>query len=253
VALVTTVVELDERWRIAGHLNGGYLAAVLGQVASAAADGAPVLTVSAHYLARVRSGGPVPAAVEVLRRGRLSTVQVLLGGAEPQLAGLVTVGVPTRGGPEHAADPAPSMPPWDDCDPSGAAWAGPGMELVDHVEMRIHPADVAAMGGQDGESGAVLRSWVAYHDGRPPDDLLVMAAWDLLPPSLWVAHVWGRYPTVAAQVSVFPGPGPAAGPLVVRSATRTLADGSADEAAAVWDAGGRLLVSARQTAVYVLD
>ena len=73
-----TTIELDGRWHITGHLNGGYLAAVCGQAAVEAFGGGSPLTISTHYLAPARGGGPADAEVEVLREGRLSTARVSL-------------------------------------------------------------------------------------------------------------------------------------------------------------------------------
>ena len=41
-----TQIELDGGWSITGHINGGYLTSVCGQVASEVLDGAHPLTVS---------------------------------------------------------------------------------------------------------------------------------------------------------------------------------------------------------------
>jgi hypothetical protein len=79
--------------------------------------------------------------------------------------------------------------------------------------------------------------------------ILVSAAWDLLPPTPWFAHVWGQLPTVAAQVVLYPGE--LVGPLTLEARCDTLRDGIADETSRVWDATGRLVASARQTAVLV--
>ena len=59
-----TTIELDPRWTITGHLNGGYLAAVCGQAASEALDGATPLTISTPYLAAARGGGPADVEVD---------------------------------------------------------------------------------------------------------------------------------------------------------------------------------------------
>jgi hypothetical protein len=94
-----------------------------------------------------------------------------------------------------------------------------------------------------------VRGRLAYRDGSPADVFLVSAAWDLLPPTPWFAHVWGQLPTVAAQVVLYPGE--LVGPLVLEARCDTLRDGIADETSRVWDATGRLVASARQTAVLV--
>lgn len=247
-----TSIELDARWTITGHLNGGYLAAVCAQLASEAFDGAAPLTISSHYLAPARGAGPaeVELELEVIRRGRLSTARVRLSREKLLLESLVTVGTPGLDQPtlEHA--PSPEIPEWDACHDTGAPTAGiPGMEVLQHVELRLHPDDSGALSGGPALERARARGRLAYRDGSPADLFLVAAAWDLLPPSPWFAHIWGQLPTVAAQVVLYPGE--LVGPLVLEARCDTLHDGIADETARVWDAHGRLVASSRQTAVLV--
>jgi acyl-coenzyme A thioesterase PaaI-like protein len=245
-----TSIELDSRWTITGHLNGGYLAAVCAQLASEAFEGAAPLTISTHYLAPARGAGPAEAEVEVVRRGRLSTARVRLSREKTLLESLVTVGTPGLDQPtlEHA--PPPEIPEWDRCDDTGAPTAGvPGMEVLQYVELRLHPDDSGALAGGPALDRAHVRGRLAYRDGSPADLFLVAAAWDLLPPSPWFAHVWGQLPTVAAQVVLYPGA--LQGPLVLEARCDLLRDGIADETARVWDAAGRLVASSRQTAVLV--
>lgn len=247
---MVTTIELDGRWHITGHLNGGYLAAVCGQAASEALDGAVPLTISTHYLAPAVGGGPADVDVEVIRRGRLSTARVRLVRDRLLLDSLVTVGSPAGDGHlEHAE--APDLPPWDVCVDTGAheAALAPGMEVLRHVELRLDPAHGQALAGGPALDRAVVHGRLAYRDGAPADVFLVSAAWDLLPPTPWFAHVWGQLPTVAAQVVLYPGE--LVGPLVLEARCDTLRDGIADETSRVWDATGRLVASARQTAVLV--
>jgi hypothetical protein len=140
------------------------------------------------------------------------------------------------------------MPPWEACAGALEGWSGEavGMDLLRHLEMRLDPAFAASFTGAPSPT-AVARSWVAYADGSPADRFLALAAWDVLPPSLWAAHVWGHVPTVSAQLVLYPGN--IVGPLLVEARTETLVDGIADETARVWDATGRLVVSSRQTAL----
>jgi acyl-CoA thioesterase len=245
-----TTIELDGRWHITGHLNGGYLAAVCGQAASEALGGATPLTISSHYLAPARGGGPADIEVEVIREGRLSTARVRLSRDKLILESMVTAGSPAdAAGLEHAA--APDLPSWDECLDTGAHEASdaPGMEVLKHVELRLPPEHAQAIAGGPALQRAVVHGRLAYRDGRPADVFLVSAAWDLLPPTPWFAHVWGQLPTVAAQVVLYPGE--LLGPLVLEARCDTLRDGIADETSRVWDSTGRLVASARQTAVLV--
>jgi hypothetical protein len=242
-------VELDGRWHITGHLNGGYLAAVCGQAAVEEVGGGEPLTISTHYLAPVVGAGPVETDVEVIRRGRLSTARVRLSRDRVLLESLVTVGAPEASAAVLDHAPGPDLPSWEDCVDIGGAEAAtaPGMEVLRHVELRLHPDDGAALVGGAALDRAVVRGRLAYRDGSPADVFLVSAAWDLLPPTPWFAHVWGHLPTVAAQVVLYPGE--LVGPLVLEARCDTLRDGIADETSRVWDATGRLVAAARQTAV----
>jgi hypothetical protein len=244
-----TQIHLDESWTITGHINGGYLAAVVAEAASDHFDGAAPLTVSVHYLAAARGGGPAEIEIEELRRRRLSTARVrLLRDSGTLLEALVTTGTPNPAEPMLDDSVRPTMPTWADCVGALEGWNGDvaGMELLGHLEMRLDPAFAASFTGAPSAT-AVARSWVAYADGSPADRFLALASWDVLPPSLWAAHVWGHVPTVSAQLVLFPGE--VVGPLLVEARTESLLDGIADETARVWDSTGRLVVSSRQTAV----
>ena len=245
-----TPIELDARWTITGHLNGGYLAAVCAEVASAELEGAPPLSVSTHFLAPARGAGPADVEVDVIRRGRLSTARVRLSREKLLLESLVTVGTPGLVEPTLEHTEAPEIPSWGECIDAGASTVGmAGMEVLQHVELRLHPEDATALTGGPALPHAYVRGRLAYRDGIPADVFIAVAAWDLLPPSPWFAHIWGQLPTVAAQVVLYPGA--LVGPLVIEARCDTLRDGIADETARVWDSTGRLVASSRQTAVLV--
>ena len=244
-----TQIHLDEAWTITGHINGGYLAAVVAEAASDHCGGAAPLTLSVHYLAAAHGGGPADLEIEELRRRRLSTARVrLLRDGTTLLEALVTTGTPKPAEPTLDDSVRPAMPAWDECVGALEGWNGDiaGMDLLGHLQMRLDPAFAASFTGAPSAT-AVARSWVAYADGAPADRFLALAAWDVLPPSLWAAHVWGHVPTVSAQLVLFPGE--IVGPLLVEARTESLLDGIADEVARVWDSSGRLVVSSRQTAL----
>jgi acyl-CoA thioesterase len=245
-----TQLILDESWTITGHINGGYLAAVVAEAASEHFDGAPPLTLSAHYLAPARGGGPAEIEIDELRRRRLSTARVrLIRDGTTLVEALVTVGTPKTH--ERTLDHSvrPPMPAWDDCPGQLPGWEGstPGMNLLAHLEMRLDPPFAAAIAGDAAAEQAVARCWVTYADGRPADRFLALTAWDVLPPSLWATHLWSHVPTVSAQLVLYPGE--IVGPLLVEARSETLLDGICDEVARVWDATGRLVVNSRQTAI----
>jgi len=241
-------IELDDGWSITGHLNGGYLTSVCAAAASEALDGAHPLTVSAHYLHAARGGGPADAVVDVLRRGRLSTARVTLSRDGLALVdALVTAGTPQASSVQVDSAAVPELPPVDEC----PDWAldGPvvGMELLHTLEVRPHPSAGHAITGGAPLDEMVIAGWVRYRDGREPDTALMLSAWDVLPPSPWAAHVFAGTPTVSSQVVLYPGG--ARGPLMVEARCETLRSGIIDETARVWDATGRLMASARQTAI----
>ena len=245
-------IDLDDRWGILGHLNGGYLAAVCAQAVSDRFDGAPPMTVSTHYLNAVDGGGPADLDLEVLRESRLSTARVRLSrDGVLLLESMVTVGTPKAHDAviEHA--PVPDLPAWDDCSDSGDSPFAqqPGNAVLRHVELRLDPTQAPAIAGGPPLEHAVVRGRIAYRDGSPADLFLAAAAWDLLPPTPWFVHLWNGLPTAAAQVVLYPGE--LEGPLVLDARCETIRDGIADETARIWDARGHLVASSRQTAVLV--
>ena len=244
------VIELDERWSITGHLNGGYLAAVAGQAASEFFNGAPALTVSAHYLAAARGGGPADLEIVSLRDGRLSTARLSLSREGSAVAEfIVTVGSP-RDADVHIDDLEPfDGPGWDDCASAGPNWSGPGMELLDTLNVRLKPHDGAALRGGAPSEHPVINGWICYRDGRPVDEFLAMASWDVLPPTIWCLGIPGGIPTVAAQVALYPGE--IVGRLASRVRGQYLHSGVMDETAVVWDESGRVVATSRQTAIYL--
>jgi acyl-CoA thioesterase len=247
---VTTTIELDGRWHITGHLNGGYLAAVCGQVAVDALGGGTPFTISTHYLAPARGAGPADAEVQVLREGRLSTARVRLSrDGVLLLESLVTVGTTKAHEALREDAPVPDLPAWEDCVDSGSSPFAEqsGNEVLRHVELRLDPAHASAIAGGPPLDKAVVRGRIAYRDGSPADVFLATAAWDLLPPTPWFVHLWTGTPTVAAQVVLYPGE--LQGPLVLEARTETIRDGVADETARIWDARGHLVASSRQTAI----
>jgi Thioesterase-like superfamily len=244
------VVRLDDAWSITGHLNGGYLASVVGQAASDALDGAEPLTISTHYLHPARGAGPADVDVDVVRRGRLSTARVTLSRDGLALVdGFVTVGRPKDAPRVHDRALPPELPPFEECESAGGDGPVAGMELLHTLDVRLEPSIALALTGGPPRDDLRVYGYVTYRDGRPVDRQLVCAAWDVMPPSTWSAHAWGLTPTVSAQVVCYPGEVTA--PLIVDARCDTLRDGIIDETSRVWSADGRLVSSARQTALFV--
>ena len=251
-------VELDGRWTVVGHLNGGYLAALAAEHVSAALEGAPALTISAHYLANADGGDLVDLAVEVVRRARLSTARVRFARDGTVLfEALMACGVPKPTATTIEAAVPPQLPPWQDCVDGSEVMSGPENGLLRHLLVRVHPVDAAAMTAETSASttaglvtaGTRARATVAYRDGALSDRFLAAAAWDVLPPCAWAGGLRGYLPTVAAQVVIYDDPAP--GPLVVEARCDTVRHGIVDETARVWDQAGALVASSRQTAVFI--
>ena len=246
-----TRIHLDGAWSITGHINGGYLTAVCGRAASEALDGAPPLTISTHYLHAARGAGPADVEVDVVRRGRLSTARVTLSRDGLALVdAFVTAGSPKDTPVEVDAATPPQLPPIEECPDSGAGAPVEGMELLHTLEVRPHPTMGHAITGGPALDAMMMSGWCRYRDGHPVDAALLMAAWDVLPPTPWAAHVFAGTPTVSSQVVLYPGP--AIGPLVIEARCDTLRDGIIDETARVWDSTGRFMSSARQTAILAM-
>jgi acyl-CoA thioesterase len=246
-----TQIWLDAAWTITGHLNGGYLTSVCGRAASDALDGAPPLTISTHFLHPARGAGPADVEVDVVRRGRLSTARVTLSRDGLALVdAFVTTGSPRDTPVEVDAAVPPLLPPIDECPDAGADQPVEGMALLHTLEVRPHPAVGHALAGGPALDDMATWGWVRYRDGRPVDAALLMAAWDVLPPTPWAAHVFAGTPTVSSQVVLYPGD--VVGPLVIEARCDTLRGGIIDETARVWDSTGRLVSSARQTAILAM-
>lgn len=248
--VVARTVRLQRQWNIAGTINGGYLAALISSVAADVLS-APVVTVSAHYLAAGKPGTEVAVRVEVLRAGRLSTVRVDIDDADALVvSALVTCGVPKQTPQQYQHLLSPTILTWADCGDMSGVLPSVGNELLEHLEIRADPQCRAALTGGRKLDYPAIAARVAYRDGTATDRFLVAAAWDVLAPTPWLAGHWGGTPTVAAQVEFFPGE-PARGPLLVRSQSDVMRAGMVDETAQVWDAAGSLLAVARQTALFL--
>ncbi|HTH06943.1 MAG TPA: acyl-CoA thioesterase domain-containing protein, partial [Ilumatobacteraceae bacterium] len=66
--------RIDEGWDIGGNANGGYLIALAARAIHDSV-GRPPLTVTAHYVARGRSG-PCEVSVDVMRAGRRTATAI---------------------------------------------------------------------------------------------------------------------------------------------------------------------------------
>jgi hypothetical protein len=241
-------VDLDPQWSIGGKLNGGYLLAVLGRAATAAAGSAdhphPVAA-SAHFL-RAPSPGRAEVTATVLRSGR-TVAQVraeLLSEDQTCVAALVTVGA-LDGDVWWDGVPAVDLPPMDAC--PRLPVQGPGFEvpLMDAVAEHLDPAVMGWAVGRPSGHGE-LRGWVTFDDGREPDPLALLMLVDALPPATFDLGTTGWVPTLELTCHVRGVPAP--GPLAIRQCVRHVAGGRVDEECDVWDSTGRLVATGHQLA-----
>ena len=250
---VTTYdVVLDDAWTIgADRPNGGYLLAVVGRAALAAASaaGAPQphpVAVNAHYLTSP-STGPAVVSTEVLRTGRTaSQVRARLEqGGKPCVEALFTLGtVGDAVEPWWGSVPAVELPPEEACRRLPSMLGAPeGPSLRDSIVVSFDPETLGFVDGVT-TGGGELRAWFRFADDRPVDPLALLLVADALPPATFTILQTGWVPTL--EITVYVRAVPAPGPLRMRFRVQVIRDGLADEVCEVWDSEGRLVAQSTQ-------
>lgn len=243
--------DLQPSWSIAGALNGGYLLAILARAATAGDPAHPdPAAVSATYLRPPRPGA-ANVEVQPLAVGRTLATRraALVQDGRTLLVSTVTAG--RLPGPDQAATwddaPAPDGPGPDDCVRAGRSMPGMSVPLMDHVDLRVDPADAGfALGRPSGR--ASVRGFLRLADGREPDPLSLLLAVDALPPAVFgLGGQFGWTPTVELTVHVRARPAP--GWVQVTCRTRRVAGGFLDEQAMAWDSAGTLVAQSHQLAL----
>jgi acyl-CoA thioesterase len=241
--------RIDEGWDIGGNANGGYLIAL---AARAIHDmvGRPPLSVTAHYLARGRSG-PCEITVDVARAGRRTATAIarLRTDVEVILV-LGTFADQLPGGPTIIDSEPPDLPPFPDCVCTVPPVPNSGFGARVHV--RIRPSDAAFREGRPTETGEVS-GWFTFDDA-PPDEQrfdafgLLQAA-DAFAPVCFnrsdVPLAWA--PTLELTVHVRGVPAP--GPLRCRFRNTFMQNGLFEEDGEIWDSAGTLVAQSRQLAL----
>ncbi|TDQ43895.1 thioesterase family protein [Actinorugispora endophytica] len=242
-------VVLDPAWSVGGRPHGGYLLAVLGRAASAAAGGHPHLTaVSASFVEPPEPGDAV-AEVEVLRAGRGATQMRARLLQEDRLKAecLVTQGLlEDRDAWWSEAAPV-ELPAERECflAPSEVPELGLSAPLLGVVEHRLDPGLLGfAVGAPSGRG--VVAGWQRLADGADWDPLSVLVALDVIPSASLDLGIAGWAPTV--QFSAYVRRLPAPGPLRTRLRATEVGAGTMDLTAHAWDAKGRLVAQATQIA-----
>jgi acyl-CoA thioesterase len=244
-------IRPDERFAIAGAVNGGVLlASVLRAVLDSSPHRYPIAT-SAHFL---RAPRPEPAQVEVewLKQGKVAATAraTLVQGGRPMLETTVTTGAlgdpGDAGGLSWTGEP-PRLPPIAECqdiqDAQGPrAFSG----YARQVSIRLDPATAGWVHGQPSGTPE-MRGYFQLREPREPDAYLLALAVDSMPPVVFGIEVVGWSPTVELTWHMRALPVP--GDLRVAARCRLVSGGWFDEEAEVWDSAGRLVAQSRQIAL----
>ena len=241
----------DERFAIAGAVNGGVLLAnILRAVLDSSPHPYPIAT-SAHFL---RAPRPEPAQVVVdwLKHGKVAATAraTLVQGGRPMLETTVTTGAlgdpDDVGGLSWTGEP-PHLPPIEKCrDIQDAQGPRVFSGYARQVDIRLDPA---TLGWTRGEPSGVpeMRGYFQLREHREPDAYLLALAVDSLPPVVFGIEVVGWSPTV--ELTWYMRAVPAPGELRVAARCRHVSGGWFDEEAEVWDSAGRLVAQSRQIAL----
>jgi acyl-CoA thioesterase len=239
--------DVADGWDIGGNANGGYLIAIAARAMAETAE-RPPLTITGHYL-RPAPAGPCEIETTVIRSGRrLATVAATLSmDGKPTLQLLGSFGDQQPGGPARQMDEPVELPPYDECLPGPAPTEGPLPALMQHIDVRLHPADGGFRIGAPSGS-AEIRGWFALADDEPIDAIALLLAADAFPPPVFNSGLAvGWVPTVELTVHVRGVPAP--GPLRCAFRSRFIRDGLLDEEGEIWDSTGALVCQSRQLAL----
>ena len=242
-----------------GVCNGGYVLAVVHQIALAALVGSGAATtsavaVSAQFLAPT-APGPATVRLSGLRTGRnLSRVE-----AEIESAGRISVRAvllflaPGDPGTQRwcSVDP-PMMAAPVDCRPMpatrGETFVWPTM-YQDRIELLVDPATSGFLDGRPSGRGEI-KTWWASRQVRSADAGLLLLALDAMPPgTMELEGVVAGSPTVQLEARLYcdgAGLRSASAPFRVRQQVLTAGTVTADQTCEVWDRSGRFLASATQ-------
>lgn len=238
---------VHDGWDIGGNANGGYLMAIAVR-AMTETIGRPPLTVTGHYL-RPAPAGECEIDVATIRAGRrLATATATLSmDSKPTLTLLATFGDQAPGGPSRQMDEPVDLPAWVASAPAPAASEGPKPELMNRIDVRMHPDDAGFRIGEP-SGRPEIRGWFALADDEPIDAIALMLAADAFPPPVFNSGLpvaWA--PTVELTVHVRGVPAP--GPLRCAFRSRFIHDGLLDEEGEIWDSTGTLVCQSRQLAL----
>ena len=244
-------VTPDDRFAIAGAVNGGVLlASVLRAVLDTSPHPYPIAT-SAHFLRAPRTE---PAQIEVtwLKHGRVAATAraTLVQDGRPVLETTVTTGAlgdPAEAGGLSWTGAPPRLPPIEECEDIEHAQGPRAFSgYVQYVDIRLDPATVGWTRHQP-SGRPEMRGYFQLREPRDPDACLLALAVDSLPPAVFGLAVVGWSPTV--ELTWYMRAVPAPGVLRVAARCRHVNGGWFDEEAEVWDSAGRLVAQSRQIAL----
>ena len=219
---------------------GGYLAALFVKAIGEAVPELPVLSLTVHFLRRLRVGG-VQITVDVETRGsRVGHVVARI--TQDDGAGAVALATVGRNPQvDFVSDfPRPAAPPPEQV----RRRAESSHPYMQHLEVR----PTVPVRPWSGDNEGTLAGWIRLVDPRPLDLPLLAAL-----PDGWMPGTWARLRTPAGKVTVDLTTHFRAditphddGWWFVRVRTRHVERGFADEECEVWGGDGRLLAQSRQ-------
>lgn len=246
----TFTAELGNAWTVGGKPHGGFLLAVLGRAAVAAAGSsspmADPLTVSAQFL-RPPEVGPVLLRTDVRKSGRQATVVsvTLEQRGQSCVEGVVTTGrLPRERAVWSDLPNQPAEPPGNSVDIASLPMASV-FRLTQTCDVRIDPNGAGFLHGHTTDPPR-LRLWVRPR-GEQVDPLFALVAGDISMPVTFNLGRFGWSPTV--QLTALLRSRPAPGWLRVQVDCKAVHGPWFDADATVVDSTGRLVCQCRQLAL----
>jgi acyl-CoA thioesterase len=241
----TATIHADQVPRNTRKAHGGFLLATLLRAVLEESPHDHPVAVTAHFL-RPGVEGPVEIRLEPHPPGRtVAATRVCLAQTGTTLvdATVTTATLSTSDTPRWSIEP-PTMPPVEECLLMDLDHPlGPGPDFVRHMDVRFDPETMLWATGQPGTTPEI-RSYFRLADNYDPDPLMITVAVDSKPPATMSIGIMAMISTVELTLNIRAVPAP--GWLTLRSTTRLIDGGWADEDVDVWDSTGRLVAQSRQ-------
>lgn len=237
---------VDESWRGWTGPHGGVIAALLIEVARCAGGRElPVRAVDQRFLGRPTAGQFTfrATAHPVGRSAVVVDVEAFQAAGALASASITFGRTIATGVADLAGAPAPDVPAPEHC----SAFAMPPelLPVAAHFEIRPATGPLPLSGADD----AMMCAWIALRPAMPTDAATLAILADALPPAFFptlTAPV--AVPTVALSMHLHTDlRTPAPQPVLVCTANASTGGGWSVDDIDIWDGGGRMLASARQT------